>query len=151
MWESPGTAFDFVACTRRLPRRFAARNDSNSRSLVLLFFVGQSPKLVGVGSAARPTVVCMMFCLSGTLAPKGGMDMMIGCVLGAVELSRAVPGAEGKRFVQVRCGSKLLTALDALGVSPGELVLLTVGEGAARLCPEVPVDAAVLGVAGKNG
>ena len=79
------------------------------------------------------------------------MDMMIGCVLGAVELSRAVPGAEGKRFVQVRCGSKLLTALDGLGVSPGELVLLTVGEGAARLCPEVPVDAAVLGVAGKNG
>ena len=92
-----------------------------------------------------------MFCLSGTLAPKGGMDMMIGCVLGTVELSRAVPGAEGKRFVQVRCGSKLLTALDALGVSPGELVLLTVGEGAGRLSMEVPVDAAVLGVAGKNG
>ena len=77
--------------------------------------------------------------------------MMIGCVLGTVELSRAVPGAEGKRFVQVRCGSKLLTALDVLGVSPGELVLLTVGEGAVRLSMEVPVDAAVLGVAGKNG
>ena len=76
--------------------------------------------------------------------------MMIGCVLGSVELMRAMPGAEGKRFVQVRCGSKLLTALDPVGVSAGEFVLLTVGEGAARLCPEVPVDAAILGVAGKN-
>ena len=76
--------------------------------------------------------------------------MMIGSVLGPVALSRAIPGAEGKRFVQVRCGNKLLTALDGIGVSPGELVLLTVGEGAGRLCPEIPVDAAVLGVAGKN-
>ena len=77
--------------------------------------------------------------------------MMIGCVLGSVELTRAVPGAEGKRFVQVRCGERLLTALDPVGVSAGELVLLTVGEGASRMCPEVPADAAVLGVAGNNG
>ena len=77
--------------------------------------------------------------------------MMIGCVLGAVELSKAVPGAADKRFVQVRCGGQLLTALDPVGVSAGEVVVLTVGEGASRLCPEVPVDAAVLGVAGKNG
>ena len=35
--------------------------------------------------------------------------MMIGCVLGTVELSRAIPGAEGKRFVQVRCGGSLPT------------------------------------------
>ena len=77
--------------------------------------------------------------------------MMIGCVLGTVELSRAVPGAEGKRFVQVRCGAQLLTALDPIGIKQGEMVLLTAGEGAARLCPEVPVDAAILGIVGKNG
>ena len=76
--------------------------------------------------------------------------MMIGCVLGTVELSRAIPGAENKRFVQVRCGGSLLTVLDPLGVSPGEMAVLTVGEGAARLCPEVPIDGAVIGVAGKN-
>ena len=74
--------------------------------------------------------------------------MMIGCVLGNVELSRAVSGAEGKRFVQVRCGAQLLTALDSVGVAAGEMVLLTVGESASRLCPEVPIDAAVLGTAG---
>ena len=77
--------------------------------------------------------------------------MMIGSVLGSVKLDRVVAGAEEKRFVQVRCGGALITALDPLGAQPGQLVLLTVGEGAARLCPEVPVDAAVLGVAGKNG
>lgn len=71
--------------------------------------------------------------------------MMIGCVLGTVELSRAVSGAEEKRFVQVKCGAQLLTALDPIGVKNGELVLLTAGECASRLCTEVPVDAAVLG------
>ena len=88
--------------------------------------------------------------IRGTLEPKGGMDMMIGSVLGTVELSRVVPGAEGKRFVQVRWGSQLLTVLDPLNAKTGELVLLTAGEGAARLCPEVPVDAVILGIVGKN-
>jgi len=76
--------------------------------------------------------------------------MMIGSVLGPVTLGRAVAGAEKLHFVQVRCGAQLLTALDTLEARAGELVLLTVGEGAARLCPEVPVDAAVLGIVGKN-
>ena len=71
--------------------------------------------------------------------------MMIGTVLGPVALSRAVPGAEGKCFVRIFCGSKLLTALDPVGVAPGETVLLTAGEGAGRLCPELPVDAVILG------
>ena len=77
--------------------------------------------------------------------------MIIGTVLGAVTLSGGIPGTEGKRFVQVRCGAGLLTALDTIGVRPGQTVLLAAGEGAARLCPELPVDAAVLGVAGNNG
>ena len=77
--------------------------------------------------------------------------MMIGCVLGTVELLRSVSGAEGKRFVQVKCGAQLLTALDPIGVKTNELVLLTAGEGASRLCQECPVDAVVLGVAGKKG
>ena len=76
--------------------------------------------------------------------------MMIGSVLGPVTLGRTVAGAEEKRFVQVRCGPQLLTALDTLDVRAGELVLLTVGEGAARICPEVPIDAAILGIVGKN-
>ena len=79
------------------------------------------------------------------------MEMMIGCVLGTVELSRAMDGAEKLRFVQIRCGAQLLTALDPVGVRAGEMVLVAVGECASRLCPEVPVDAAVLGVAGNNG
>ena len=77
--------------------------------------------------------------------------MMIGCVLGSVELTKTVPGAEGKRFVQVRCGTNLLTVLDPIGVKNGDFVLLTVGEGAGRCCPEVPIDAAILGVVGNKG
>ena len=77
--------------------------------------------------------------------------MMIGTVIGEVSLRRGVPGAAEKRFVQVRCGCALVTALDPVGVKNGELVLLTAGECASRLCPECPVDAVVLGVAGKNG
>ena len=76
--------------------------------------------------------------------------MMIGSVLGPVKLDRAVAGAEEKRFVQVRCGGALITALDPLGAQPGQLVLLTVGEGAGRLCPEFPADAVILGITGKN-
>ena len=71
--------------------------------------------------------------------------MTIGTVLGSVRLQRAVPGAMEKRFVQVRCGGLLVTALDPVGVQPGELVLLTMGECAGRMCPEISVDAAVLG------
>lgn len=77
--------------------------------------------------------------------------MMIGTVLDQVELERSLPGAAEKRFVRVRCGGNLLTALDPVGTLPGEKVLLTTGECAGRLCPELPVDALVLGVAGKNG
>ena len=49
--------------------------------------------------------------------------MMIGSVLGPVKLDRAVAGAAEKRFVQVRCGGALITALDPLGAQPGQLVL----------------------------
>ena len=77
--------------------------------------------------------------------------MTIGTVLGQVELRRAVLGGTDKRFVQVRCGASLVTALDPVGVQAGELVLLTVGQGAGRFCPELPVDAVILGAAGNNG
>lgn len=77
--------------------------------------------------------------------------MMIGTVIGRISLDRAVAGAAENRFVQVRCGYALVTALDPVGVKPGELVLVAAGDGAGRMCPEFPVDAVVLGTAGNNG
>lgn len=77
--------------------------------------------------------------------------MMIGTVIGEITLERAVAGAAQKRFVQVRCGYALVTALDPVGVNEGEVVLVAAGDGAGALCPEFPVDAVVLGTAGKNG
>ncbi len=35
-WQSPGTGCEYERSTRRLPRRFAPRNDGGSRELVLL-------------------------------------------------------------------------------------------------------------------
>ena len=87
----------------------------------------------------------------GTIGSKGGMYMMIGTVIGQVVLSRGVPGAGESRFVQVRCGCALVTALDPLGVQTGERVLVTAGDGNLRMCPEFPVDTVILGVAGNNG
>lgn len=77
--------------------------------------------------------------------------MMIGTVIDTLALSRGLPGAAEKRWVRVCCGAAVLTALDPLGAEPGERVLLTTGECAGRLCPELPVDAAILGIAGNNG
>ena len=54
--------------------------------------------------------------------------MTIGTVLGPVALERGVPGAAEKRFVQVRCGECLVTALDPVGVQKGQTVLLASGE-----------------------
>jgi microcompartment protein CcmK/EutM len=77
--------------------------------------------------------------------------MMIGTVIGAVSLSRGLPGTERSRFVQVRCGCALVTALDPVGAQPGERVLVAAGDGALRMCPEFPADTVILGIAGNNG
>ena len=77
--------------------------------------------------------------------------MMIGSVLGVVALDRTVPGAGEKRFVQVRCGDKMLAALDPVGAEAGQRVLLAMGDCAGRLCQDLPVDAVILGIVGNNG
>ena len=74
------------------------------------------------------------------------MHMMIGTVIGQVSLSRGVPGAEDSRFVQVRCGCALVTALDPVGVQTGERVLVAAGDGAMRMNPEFPADTVILGI-----
>ena len=79
------------------------------------------------------------------------MYMMIGTVIGQVVLSRGLPGTETSRFVQVRCGCALVTALDPVGVQNGERVIVAAGDGAMRMCREFPVDTVILGIAGNNG
>ena len=71
--------------------------------------------------------------------------MMIGTVIGSVGLSRGVPGTEASRFVQVRCGCALVTALDPVGVQEGERVLVAAGDGAMRMCHAFPADTVILG------
>ena len=73
------------------------------------------------------------------------MHMMIGTVIGSVALRRGLPGTEDSRFVQVRCGCALVTALDPVGVQTGERVLVAAGDGAMRMSPEFPADTVILG------
>ena len=79
--------------------------------------------------------------------------MTIGRVIGFVELEKAMPGAEHLKWKQVLAAGEAVTALDPVGVHREDLVLLSYGEGAWRLCPEAPVDAVILGVVadGNNG
>lgn len=72
--------------------------------------------------------------------------MMIGTVLGGLGVQRGIADASERHWIQVRCGGQILTALDPVGVLCGEQVLLTLGEQASRLTPQIPVDALVIGV-----
>ncbi len=78
--------------------------------------------------------------------------MKIGLVLGEVALDRGLTGAEDCRFLRVDCGGDVVTALDLVEARAGEWVLLSIGSSASRFCPEVPADAAAVGVLrpGKN-
>lgn len=71
--------------------------------------------------------------------------------MGRVRLEKGTGGAEDKSWMQVRCGERFVTALDLVGARPGDLVMIAVGEGAGRLCPEIPVDAVIVGVAANSG
>ncbi len=77
--------------------------------------------------------------------------MMIGEILGHLELTQGLAGAVDKRWVQVRCGGTLVTALDPVGARAGELVVLTTGAQAGCFSPEVPVDAVIIGIVGNHG
>ena len=77
--------------------------------------------------------------------------MTIGEVIGLVPLERGMPGAQTLRWVQVRCGTKLVTALDPVGVRRGETVLVCAAARAGDFSPEVPTDAVIVGVVGENG
>lgn len=76
--------------------------------------------------------------------------MIIGEAVGELKMQRSLGGTAHLRWIQVRADHSILTALDPMGVEPGDMVLLAVGESAWRLCPEIPTDAAVVGVVSQN-
>lgn len=76
--------------------------------------------------------------------------MIIGKAVGELKMARSLGGAAHLRWVQVKTERGILVALDPLGTEPGDLLLVSEGESAWRLCPEVPADAAVVGVVAQN-
>lgn len=72
--------------------------------------------------------------------------MMIGTVLSEVSVCRGIGGVKSSRFIQVKCGYGVMTALDPVGAGVGSRVLVTAGERAGMLSPEFPADTVVLGI-----
>ena len=77
--------------------------------------------------------------------------MLIGQVIGSMELSAATPGAEKLNWLQVKTEHNAVVALDQVGAQKGDWVLMVVGDGAWRSCDCCPVDAAIVGIVEKNG
>ena len=72
--------------------------------------------------------------------------MRVGTVTGPVWATKKIGGLTGQILLRVRADGKDFIAADLVGAGQGERVILTFG-GAARLDrPQVPVDAAIIGI-----
>ena len=72
--------------------------------------------------------------------------MRVGTVTGPVWATNKIAGLTGQILLRVRADGKDFIAADLVGAGQGERVILTFG-GAARLDrPQVPVDAAIIGI-----
>ncbi len=72
--------------------------------------------------------------------------MLIGRILGTLEIRTPLMGAEHVRWVQLTCSEGICEAADLVGAQPGELVLVCRGEAASRAVAACPADAAVVGI-----
>lgn len=72
--------------------------------------------------------------------------MRVGTVTGPVWATKKTAALTGQILLRVRADGKDFIAADLVGAGQGERVILTFG-GAARLDrPQVPVDAAIIGI-----
>ena len=72
--------------------------------------------------------------------------MRVGTVTGPVWATKKTTALTGQILLRVRADGKDFIAADLVGAGQGERVILTFG-GAARLDrPQVPVDAAIIGI-----
>ena len=72
--------------------------------------------------------------------------MRVGTVTVPVWATKKIAGLTGQILLRVRADGKDFIAADLVGAGQGERVILTFG-GAARLDrPQVPVDAAIIGI-----
>lgn len=72
--------------------------------------------------------------------------MLIGRILGPLEIHTTLMGSENVHWVQLECGEGICEAADLVGAQPGALVLVCRGDAAARAVPECPADAAVVAI-----
>lgn len=80
--------------------------------------------------------------------------MIIGRVYGSVVSTHKLEALVGYKFMLVQCiengklVDKFLVAVDTIGAGMGEDVIITEGSGARMALgkPEVPVDAAIVGI-----
>lgn len=72
--------------------------------------------------------------------------MRIGTVTGAVWATKKCPALTGQSLLCVRVGQDEIVAADLVGAGTGERVILAFGGAARLVCPNVPTDAAIVGI-----
>ena len=72
--------------------------------------------------------------------------MRIGTVTGAVWATKKCPALTGQSLLRVRVGRDEIVAADLVGAGTGERVILAFGGAARLVCPNVPADAAIVGI-----
>ena len=72
--------------------------------------------------------------------------MTTGTVLGKLEILKCAPGQEGAAWVQLRTDRGVLTALDPVGVQPGDTVLFLEGPGADSFDQQIRPDAVITAI-----
>lgn len=72
--------------------------------------------------------------------------MLIGRILGPLQIQTTLAGADKVRWVQLECGEGICEAADLVGAQPGQLVLVCKGAAASRTVAECPADAVVVAI-----
>lgn len=72
--------------------------------------------------------------------------MKLGIVTGAVWATKKCPALTGSILLRVDCGGTEQIASDLVGAGTGDRVLLAFGAAAQLAQPEIPTDAAIVGI-----
>ena len=72
--------------------------------------------------------------------------MKEGLVTGAVWATKKAPGLTGQILLKVQMDSGSIIAADLVGAGTGDRVIVTMGNAARMAQPDVPMDAAIVGI-----
>ena len=73
-------------------------------------------------------------------------SMLIGTVINTIKFARCNPHLSAGTVLLVKSQEQLLPALDRVGATAGDRVLVVTGSAAEKYCMDAPADAAVIAI-----